>query len=284
MTARFGPNRAAARPPGMPPRSAPAPYAPTRSPAPAFESWNSSAYSGTRGVSAVNNKASTKMIALTRKRRRRTLARIRRQRKCTEPVASSSDLPTDHRRSDNHSESHQPQTLRSRCIGDSMDRIATGQAPLRRISVQFAHNLRRRRDGGDERVAVLVRTGRARRVSRAGGCRSTTKCTEPVAPSSGFPTDRRRSDCRSGSHQPRTLRTRCIADSRGRPRARQGVQIATSRKLRSFLFATAKLRLEDCALDRRGTKKRPGTRARPQRVRRAGNAFVHLPDEPSASA
>ena len=48
MTARFGPNRAAARPPGMPPRSAPAPYAPTRSPAPAFERWNSSAYFGMR--------------------------------------------------------------------------------------------------------------------------------------------------------------------------------------------------------------------------------------------
>ncbi len=42
-TARFGPNREAASPPGMPPRSAPAPYAPTSRPAPAFERSYSSA-------------------------------------------------------------------------------------------------------------------------------------------------------------------------------------------------------------------------------------------------
>ena len=42
-TARFGPNRADASPPGMPPNSAPAPNAPTRRPAPDFESSNSSA-------------------------------------------------------------------------------------------------------------------------------------------------------------------------------------------------------------------------------------------------
>ena len=39
------------------------------------------------------------------------------------------------------------------------------------------------------------------------------KCTEPVAPSSGFPTDLRRSGCRLESHQPWTLRTRCSGDS-----------------------------------------------------------------------
>ena len=55
---------------------------------------------------------------------------------------SSSDLPTDHRRSDNHSESHQPQTLRSRCIGDSMGRMATGQAPPGRNSVQIADKVK----------------------------------------------------------------------------------------------------------------------------------------------
>ena len=42
-TATFGPLRAAASPPGIPPRSAPAPKAPTSSPAPVFESPNSSA-------------------------------------------------------------------------------------------------------------------------------------------------------------------------------------------------------------------------------------------------
>ena len=42
-TASFGPRRAAATPPGIPPSSAPAPKAPTSSPAPVLESPNSSA-------------------------------------------------------------------------------------------------------------------------------------------------------------------------------------------------------------------------------------------------
>ena len=245
----------------MPPKRAPAPYAPTRSPAPAFERSNSSAYTGTSGVSAVKRSASTKMIALTRARRRRTIARIRGQRKCTEPVASSSDLPTDHRRSDNHSESHQPQTLRSRCIGDSMDRMATGQAPFGRNSAQFADKPPTRRScrscstwlgsamgsrarptrllaaddtgalGGHRRTRASDSTGRSRSAwSRA--ClreeyrrwmnQGYKKCTEPVAPSSDFPTDRRRSDCLPESHQPWAFRTRCKADPRGAQGARQG--------------------------------------------------------------
>jgi hypothetical protein len=49
----------------------------------------------------------------------------------------------------------------------------------------------------------------------------TEKCTEPVTPSSGFPTDLRRSGCRSESHQPRTLRTRCKQHPRGCTTGRQ---------------------------------------------------------------
>jgi hypothetical protein len=82
------------------------------------------------------------------------------------------------------------------------------------------------------------------------------KCTEPVAPSSGFPTGHRRSDNHSESHQPRTLRTRCIADSRGAREPRQGAREATSRKLRSFLFTqgqTAVCAL--CSSSSRGKKK-----------------------------
>ena len=188
--------------------------------------------------------ASTKMIVLTRKRSRRTRPRIRGQRKCTEPVASSSDLPTDHRRSDNHSESHQPQTLRSRCIRDSMDRMATGQAPLRPNSPQFATPWSCRSRGRSLRAWISF-PGRRRARSRvATENRSTTKRTEPVAPSSGFPTDCRRSGRRSESHQPRTLRTRCIGESRVPPEGRQEVPFTTWRKLRSFLFAMDMLRLE----------------------------------------
>ena len=227
--------------------------------------------------------ASTKMIVLTRKRSRRTRPRIRGQRKCTEPVASSSDLPTDHRRSDNHSESHQPQTLRSRCIGDSMDRIATGQAPLRPNSPQFA-TPESCRSGVLRKVSGSSFPGRRRARSRRHRDRSTTKCTEPVAPSSGFPTDCRRSGRRSESHQPRTLRTRCIGETRDASGGRQGTPVTTSRKLRSFLFATVILLLAEPALTGREKKKARAQGRSGQEIRRAGNAFVHLPDEPSASA
>lgn len=121
-------------------------------------------------------------------------------------------------------------------------------------------------------------------VSTADPVVDARKRTEPVASSSGFPTDLRRSDCRSESHQPRTLRTRCIADSRGDPRGRQGTRIATSRKLRSFLFTRPPLRSEAHALDRPEKKNGRVASDSTARIRRAGNAFVHLPDEPSASA
>ena len=67
--------------------------------------------------------------------------------------------------------------------------------------------------------------------------RTTKKCTEPVTLSSGFPTDLRRSDCHSESHQPPALRTRCMRDTKGARGGRQDPGCATSRKLRSFLFA-----------------------------------------------
>jgi hypothetical protein len=58
-----------------------------------------------------------------------------------------------------------------------------------------------------------------------------------VTPSSGFPTDLRRSGCHSESHQPRTLRTRCRHDSRGWPEGSQGRSKRTVRKLRLFRYA-----------------------------------------------
>ena len=47
-----------------------------------------------------------------------------------------------------------------------------------------------------------------------------------MATSSGFPTDRRRSDCHSESHQPRALRTRCIGDSRECPLTGQALNLS----------------------------------------------------------
>ena len=246
----------------MPPRSAPAPYAPTSNPAPAFDRSNSSAYIGTSGVSAVKSSASTKMIALTRMRRRRIRARIGVglpvQRKCTEPVASSSDLPTDHRRSDNHSESHQPQTLRSRCIADSM------RSSRRRVKGARTRNRRNFRER-------LSRCCPQRAVCSAGNTR-TRKCTEPVAPSSGFPTDLRRSGCRSESHQPRTLRTRCIADSRGHSTRPSRHPEANFSQFAIFSFRTGSscnraLSVLPPKRKKNGRARRPGRKDSPSRER-----------------
>ena len=78
-----------------------------------------------------------------------------------------------------------------------------------------------------------------RRIS-AGGCgrhrHSTQKCTEAGAPSSGFPTDLRRSDCLSESHQPRALRPRCNQDTTGSRHRRQARANCNSRSLRLFLY------------------------------------------------
>jgi len=125
--------------------------------------------------------------------------------------------------------------------------------------------------------SLSVVHGRTTVALPGNGRRSTTKCTEPVAPSSGFPTDRRRSDCRSGSHQPRTLRTRCIAHSREVVAARQGIDNGTCRKLRSFLFTTAMLRLAVCALAAPGEEKRPDPRVRPQEFAEPGTLSSTFP-------
>jgi hypothetical protein len=86
------------------------------------------------------------------------------------------------------------------------------------------------------------------RPGPGGSIRSTEKCTEPVTPSSGFPTDRRRSGCHSESHQPRALRTRCKPHTRCPPDTRQEAPEAACRKLRLFLFATGRLRQAALAL------------------------------------
>ena len=221
---------------------------------------------------------------------------------------SSSDLPTDHRRSDNHSESHQPQTLRSRCIGDTRDRTTTGQAPCGRNSPQFAemgsHTSHRRSHFASIPFGCGTgfRTGPARRGEegrreRGGDIlpdrRRGPRCACATGPRRNAPSrwrlrpafrltaaeaaaDRRAINLgRSVLGASRTL-GRC-----DRPVKESGGQ--RSRNLRCFLFTQVELRLlpHDLALKRR---KRPGTQGPAARIRRAGNAFVHLPDEPSASA
>jgi hypothetical protein len=135
-----------------------------------------------------------------------------------------------------------------------------GSRPARRAvrTLRSAHDCARDRPRG----VPSARASRGRRDpwERSRRHRSTTKCTEPVAPSSGFPTDCRRSGRRSESHQPRTLRTRCIADSRGCPWGRQGIQIATLRKLRSFLFTPGRAAPDGVCSSR--SKRQKGPRRR----------------------
>ena len=120
-----------------------------------------------------------------------------------------------------------------------------------------------------------VRPTRSRPAPRASWTKK--KCTEPVAPSSGFPTDRRRSGCRSESHQPRALRTRCIADSRGARYRRQGALERTCRKLRSFLFAQARSADQSACSSSVRKKKRPDTRVRPQEFAEPGTLSSTFP-------
>jgi hypothetical protein len=107
----------------------------------------------------------------------------------------------------------------------------------------------------------------------AGGRRitATKNAPSPVAPSSDFPTDRRRSDCLPESHQPLAFRTRCIAHTRVTADARQGGRPATCRKLRSFLFEQSRIALRSVCSSSRGKKKgrahSPGRKDSPSRER-----------------
>lgn len=117
-------------------------------------------------------------------------------------------------------------------------------------------------------------------VARGNG--SNKKCTEPVSPSSGNPTDLRRSGCHSENHQPRALRTRCKPHTRGVVHLRQGLSRYACRNLRSFLFATVELRSRAHALvglreEKKGRSRKPGRVSR----RLDGGSRAGLPASPA---
>jgi hypothetical protein len=112
---------------------------------------------------------------------------------------------------------------------------------------------------GGNRVEDSPKIGRVPRRVEA----RRRKCTEPVAPSSGFPTDRRRSGCRSESHQPRVLRTRCNRESTRARRPRQAPLRRTCAICVFFFLHRDRLRLASFARDAPGEKKGPGPRAQP---------------------
>jgi hypothetical protein len=132
-------------------------------------------------------------------------------------------------------------------------------------STQFARSRERVWESGQ--VAFL---GNDRR-------RSTTKCTEPVAPSSGFPTDRRRTGCHSESHQPRTLRTRCIADSRGPPGGPSRHPNRNFSQIAIFSFRNGQTATRTLCSRSVREEKRPSAMARPQRFAEPGTLSSTFP-------
>ena len=110
------------------------------------------------------------------------------------------------------------------------------------------------------------------------------KCTEPVTPSSGFPTDHRRSDCHSESHQPRTLRTRCTHDSMRIAQPGQALRRSCWRNLRTFLFAQVKLRKPARALATLEETNAPGTKPGPRAVGSTEAPRAEVPAVPAPRA
>ena len=118
-----------------------------------------------------------------------------------------------------------------------------------------------------------LRDGRPQASERRSRCRTDhKKCTEPVAPSSGFPTDRRRSDCHRRAIN---LGRSVLGASRTLGGDHEPVKATwrpTCRKLRSFLFAQSQAAHRGaCSSDREreknGRTRRPGRKSSPSRER-----------------
>ncbi len=152
-------------------------------------------------------------------------------------VAPSSSFPIDPRRSVCRSGNLQPPVLRSRCKGESTRRNRVRQAA---VAMNYRKLHRSRFFALRRRSPAARPMERGRRQSEANiGARK--KCTGAVAPSSGFPTDLRRSECRSGDHQPPVLLPRCNHQPRASRSRRQGGSDRSCRNLRIFQRAHSKI-------------------------------------------
>ena len=213
-------------------------------------------------------------------------------KKCTEPVTSSSGSSTDRRRSDCLSESHRPRTLRTRCSRDSRKRVAAASSVAR---TESSANCARASHTRSRPFSYRPSVSTAGRGGDPGG----GKLGEP-----GFPHKRNAPSRWRLRPASRLTAAEATADRRainlgrsvlgasgtlgGLHGGRQGHQIRTFRILRTFLFAPCRIALqcmcsgssESCGAAEPG-RRNPGTRPR---IRRAGNAFVHLPDRLSAFA
>jgi hypothetical protein len=108
----------------------------------------------------------------------------------------------------------------------------------------------------------------SRRERRQAKYARTTKSTGAVAPSSGFLTDLRRSECRSGDHRPQVLLPRCNHNARLWPRSSQDRFYPRFRKLRSFHQSQSVIARSA------GCSKRMGPR-----IRRAGSPSSTTPGD-----
>jgi len=118
-------------------------------------------------------------------------------------------------------ESLQPSALRARCTRKSSSSFRDCQA----YSSEIVANTDK------SSISPIITIGRC--VPHR---HSTQKCTETGAPSSGFPTDLRRSVCLSESHQPQALRPRCNQETTVSRHRRQAGANCNSRSLRIFLY------------------------------------------------
>jgi hypothetical protein len=118
-------------------------------------------------------------------------------------------------------ESLHPSALRARCTRKSSPAFRRRQGSMRANSSQIAIIWISTQFGLDVRIALG---------------KSTQKCTEAQWPSSGLPTDLRRSDCLSECHRPRALRPRCTRDTRAPGKRGQAVPDGERRSLRFFLY------------------------------------------------
>ena len=118
-------------------------------------------------------------------------------------------------------ESLRPSALRARCTRKATRRFNLGQERYCESDRKLRHFRFTR--GFPIRIAPR-------------DAESMQKCTEPGAPSSGLPTDLRRSDCLSESHQSRALRPRCTRDTRAFSTRRQAGRKCECRCLRTFPY------------------------------------------------
>ncbi len=211
---------------------APAPKAPTSSPAWSLLRSKSSTYAGTSGISAPKSMASRNTIALMTATRRRMSNSLCRRLDPNQEMRGAAVGPQKMHRAG--------LPLRPASRLTSAEAGADRETINLRCSVLGAHGnlggaMHSVKCPSGEKCAICARshsrwafTPDARDSIRivassfAIELRTNKKCTGAVAPSSGFLTDLRRSGCRSGDHQPQVLLPRCNHHSRGWCQGGQG--------------------------------------------------------------